>query len=229
MQPLIFRQLFDKETSTYTYIIADPKTTEALIIDPVRNLIDRDLRIIQELGLSLRYIFDTHIHADHITGSGMLREKTGAKIVMSQASGLHSNIVAQDGDTIFLGDIPCVVITTPGHTSGCASLLVRDMIFTGDALLIRKTGRTDFQGGSASQLYDSIMTKIYTLPDATKIFPGHDYSGQTMSSVGEEKIHNVRISETTSREVFIKTMEGVRLEHPKYIEVALPANRVFGN
>jgi sulfur dioxygenase len=147
---------------------------------------------------------------------------------MSHASGLISDVVAKDGDTIFLGDTPCTVIATPGHTSGCASLLVRDMIFTGDTLLIRKTGRTDFQGGSASQLYDSIMTKIYTLPETTKIFPGHDYSGQTMSSVGEEKIHNTRISETTSREEFIKTMDEVKLEHPKYIEVALPANRVFG-
>lgn len=171
MSSLIFRQLFDRETWTYSYIIADPKTREALIIDPVRDQIDRDLRIIAELGLTLRYIFDTHMHADHITGSGILKKKTGAMVVMSHASGLSIDKAANNGDTIFLGDTICTILTTPGHTAGCASLLVGDMVFTGDALLIRKTGRTDFQGGSAGDLYDSIMTKIYSLPDSTIIYP----------------------------------------------------------
>jgi sulfur dioxygenase len=228
MSSLIFRGLFDRETWTYSYIIADPKTQEALIIDPVRNQVDRDLRILTELNLTLRYVFDTHIHADHITGSGILKERTGAKTVMNHAAGLAVDIAADNGDKILLGDTACTILTTPGHTTGCASLLVEDIIFTGDTLLIRKTGRTDFQDGSASNLYDSIMTKIYSLPNATKIYPGHDYTGQTVSSVGEEKIYNERIRAGTSREEFVQTMSKLKLDYPKYIDVALPANNLLG-
>ncbi len=145
MSSYIFRQLFDQKSSTYTYIIADRQTKKAIIIDPVLDQVDRDIILMQELGLTLEYIFDTHIHADHITGSGKIRAKTGAQIIMSQDAGLAVDIAAKDGDILTLGDLKITILLTPGHTVGCASLHVGESIFTGDALLIRKTGRTDFQ------------------------------------------------------------------------------------
>jgi sulfur dioxygenase len=227
--PLIFRQLFDEKSSTYTYIIGDATTRQAVIIDPVRDQIDRDIRLLSELGLTLSHILDTHIHADHITGSGLLRAKTGAKIAMwAWARIAQPDILLADGESLAIGDIQILTIATPGHTDGCTSFLIADMLFTGDALLIRKTGRTDFQWGSAERLYESIKQKIYTLPYTTRIYPGHDYTGQTMSTVGEEKIYNTRIKDTTTVTEFIETMQAVRLDYPKYIDIALPANMHLG-
>ena len=225
----IFRQLFDQKTSTYSYLIGDPVSKKAVIIDPVKEQVDRDMELIKELGLELEYVFDTHIHADHVTGSGQLRKLTGAKIVMGEGAKIaNPDILLKDGETVYVGTVEIQGLSTPGHTSGCMTFQIADMLFTGDALLIRKTGRTDFQEGSSAHLYDSIMKKLYVLPDETRIFPGHDYTGRTMSTVGEEKLHNTRILATTSREEFESTMRSLKLEYPKYIDVALPANRRLG-
>ncbi|MBC7504019.1 MBL fold metallo-hydrolase [Candidatus Gracilibacteria bacterium] len=226
---IIFRQLFDEKSWTYTYILADIETREALIIDPVRDKIDRDLKLIAELGITLTHILDTHIHADHITGSGLLREKTGAKIAMGEGAHIAKpDMMLADGEIFSVGDIKVRAISTPGHTDGCTSYFIGDMLFTGDTLLIRKTGRTDFQGGSAEQLYDSIQNKIYVLPNSTKIYSGHDYTGQTMSTIGEEKSYNTRIKNTTTLVEFIDTMQAVNLDYPKYIDIALTANMQLG-
>ena len=226
---IIFRQLFDEKSSTYTYILADNGSKQAIIIDPVRDQIERDIRLLSELGLTLIYILDTHIHADHITGSGLLRERTGAKIAMwVWARIAQPDILLADGEVFSVGTIQIQTIATPGHTDGCTSFLIAEMLFTGDALLIRKTGRTDFQWGSAERLYESIKQKIYTLPDTTRIYPGHDYTGQTMSTVGEEKAYNTRIKDTNTLTEFIETMQAVRLDYPKYIDIALPANMHLG-
>ncbi len=226
---IIFRQLFDEKTWTYTYIIGDSITRKAVIIDPVLDTVDRDLRILEELELSLVYILDTHIHADHITGSGILRQKTGAKIAMGNwASIAKPDILLHDNESLVIGDIQIQAFETPGHTNGCTSYLVDDMIFTGDTLLIRKTGRTDFQQWLPENLYHSIKNRIYTLPDSTKIYPWHDYTGQMMSTVWEEKRYNTRIKEHTTLEEFIETLDTMKLDYPKYIDVALPANMKLG-
>lgn len=229
MNNIIFRQLFDEKTWTYTYILADARTYEAVIIDPVRDQVDRDIRILSELGFTLIYIFDTHIHADHITGSGLLREKTWAKIAMwSWASIANPDILLQDGETLRFWSIEIKALATPWHTDGCTSYLVDNMVFTGDTLLIRKTGRTDFQWGSPVKLYQSIMHQIYTLPDDTFIYPGHDYTGQMVSTVWEEKLYNTRIPSTTTEPAFTAIMNALNLPYPKYIDEALPANKKLG-
>ncbi len=222
---VLFRQLFDKETSTYTYILADHKTKEALIIDSVKENLNRDLRILKELGLSLKYTLETHIHADHVTASYDLREKTGAKIVLSNDASVECHDIALgDSEKLFLGEVEVIGLKTPGHTKGCMSFLVEGMIFTGDSLLYRGTGRTDFQGGSSQEMFNSIFNKIYTLADSTFIFPGHDYNGHTVSTVGEEKKFNSRISSGVSLEAFKETMGNLNLPKPKRMEIAVPAN-----
>lgn len=226
---MIFRQLFDEKTWTYTYILADSDTREAIVIDPVRDQVERDMRLLTELRLTLRYILDTHIHADHITGSGLLREKTGAQIVMwAGASIAKPDILLSDDEVLIFWSFEIKALATPGHTDGCTSYLVEDMLFTGDTLLIRKTGRTDFQWGSAEKLYHSIMEKIYALPDDTKVYPWHDYTGQTMSTIWEEKLYNTRIRANTSISEFVATMNTLHLPYPKYIDEALSANLQLG-
>ncbi len=229
MNTLTFRQLFDEKTWTYTYILADTTTHEAVIIDPVRDQFERDIRLLTELGLSLKYILDTHIHADHITGSGLLREKTGAKIAMGiWAASAKPDILLDDGDVLAIGNTQIKALSTPGHTDGCTSYLVQNMLFAGDTLLIRKTGRTDFQQGSAEKLYHSIMERLYTLPDETLVYPGHDYTGQTVSTIGEEKQYNTRIRANTSLAELQEILENLHLPYPKYIDEALPANMKLG-
>ena len=226
---IIFRQLFDEKTWTYSYIIGDISSKKAIIIDPVIDKVDRDMKLLQELDLSLTYIFDTHIHADHVTGSGMLRTKTGAKIAMGiWASVAKPDILLKDNDILSIGEIQITTLETPGHTDGCLSFLIDDMVFTGDALLIRKTGRTDFQQGSPEKLFHSIKEKIYTLPESTKIYPGHDYTGQMMSTVVEEKRYNTRIKSDTKVEELEETLHSLKLDYPKYIDIALPANMKLG-
>lgn len=226
---ILFRQLFDEKTWTYTYLLADEETKEALLIDPVRDHVERDLRIIWELGLTLGSVLDTHIHADHITGSGLLREKTGARIVMGAGAHIaNPDLLVDDGQIFQCGKMSITALATPGHTDGCTSYLIGEKLFTGDALLIRKTGRTDFQQGSPEKLYHSIMDKMYTLPDSTQVYPWHDYSGQTMSTIGEEKRHNTRITSNTTLEQFVETMQALHLPYPKYIDEALPANLRLG-
>jgi sulfur dioxygenase len=229
MPSIIFRQLFDEKTWTYTYIIADSETKHAIIIDPVRDQWDRDLRIITELRLILTYILDTHIHADHITGSGLLREKTGAQIALGEGAAITKpDILLKDWEILKFGHLELRALSTPGHTDGCTSFVLWDMLFSGDTLLIRKTGRTDFQQGSPEKMYHSIKQKMYTLPDETKIFPGHDYAGHTMSTIGEEKEFNTRIRKDTTLEEFTETMNALHLSPPKYLDIALPANLRLG-
>lgn len=224
---MFLRQLFDADTWTFTYLLADPASGKALLIDPVRDQVDRDLALIAELGFELQYALDTHVHADHVTGAGLLRERTGCKIVASARGPESADLRLRDGDTLELGALRIEVIATPGHTDDSVSYRVGDELFTGDALLIRGNGRTDFQNGDAGELYDSITRRIFTLPEQTRVWPGHDYKGQTASSVGEEKRHNPRLV-GKSRAQFIALMENLGLPEPRHIRQAVPANREVG-
>jgi len=224
---LIFRQLFDKESSTFTYLLGDPQTKKALIIDTVKEQIDRDLNLIRELGLELVVALDTHVHADHITGSGLLREKIGCKVGLSEKAGASLvDIPIKDGDVIQFGSKSLKALTTPGHTSTCVTYVTEDksMAFTGDALFIRGCGRTDFQDGSTDVLWDSVQTKIFSLPDDCFIYPAHDYKGNSVSTVREEKAFNPRLGGTNTLDSFKKIMAGLNLAMPAKIHIAVPAN-----
>ncbi len=222
---IVFHQLYEPESSTYTYLIADKKTKEAAIIDPVLEMVDRDLKLVDELGLKLKYILDTHIHADHITAADEIRKRTSAKTAVSVDAEVPSvDIPLQDGQELNLGEKNIKVIATPGHTNTCLTFKFQNMIFTGDALLIRGCGRTDFQQGSSDKLYDSVQGKLFALPDETIIFPGHDYRGHTSSSIGEEKKYNPRLSTSKSKVEFGKIMAELKLANPKKIHEAVPAN-----
>lgn len=225
----IFYQLFEQESSTYTYLIADSRSREAALIDSVRETSERDLQLVKDLDLKLKYILDTHIHADHITGSGPLRDKTGAKTGISYAAQVQcADIALIDQQELLLGDKKIKVIATPGHTDACVSYFFENMVFTGDALLIRGTGRTDFQGGSSEKLFESVTEKLFTLPDETKVFPAHDYKGQTCSTIGLEKGLNPRLGKGKTKQDFIKMMSELKLTAPAKIKEALPANRLCG-
>ncbi|CAF1360943.1 unnamed protein product [Rotaria sordida] len=230
------RQLFEQETSTYTYIVADGKTKDALIIDPVITTVARDMQLLKQLGLRLRYAINTHIHADHITGSGRLKALLpDCQSVISKTSGGKADIYIEDGDEIEIGDkddknqrliLECR--STPGHTNGCMTFVWHkgSSVFTGDCLLIRGCGRTDFQQGSPDAIYTSIHKCIFTLPDHFIVYPGHDYTGQTTSTVGEEKKYNTRL--TKSHEDFVAFMKELKLSYPKQIDKAVPANLLCG-
>lgn len=221
----IFYQLFEHESSTYTYLIADPISREAALIDSVIETVERDLQLIKDLDLKLKYILDTHIHADHITGAGELRKRTGAKSAVSALAHVNCvDIPLQDGEDLFLGDKKIKALATPGHTDSCMSFVFEGRVFTGDALLIRGTGRTDFQQGSADKLYDSVHKKLFTLPEDTLVYPGHDYRGQTATTIGLEKRLNPRLGSTKTKAEFIKTMSELKLANPKKIHEAVPAN-----
>jgi sulfur dioxygenase len=223
---MIFRQLIEPQSSTYTYLLADEKTKEGIIIDTVLETADRDFTLIQELGIKLQWILDTHVHADHITGAAVLREKTGAKTGLGKATGLAcADRLFDDGETFQVGSMNIKVLSTPGHTNGCHCFLVNGkMIFTGDTLLIRGCGRTDFQEGSAEKLFDSVRAKIFTLPDETVIYPAHDYQNRTHTTVGEEKELNPRLKLSHNKADFVKIMSELKLDRPKQIDRAVPAN-----
>jgi sulfur dioxygenase len=227
---LIFQQLFDVESSTFTYLLGDRLTKEALLIDPVLENVDRDLKLMSDLGLHLLYVLETHIHADHVTGAGEIRKRTGAKSVLpvnSNADCVDQNI--QDHEILRFGNFFLKALATPGHTDASFSYYCEGMVFTGDALLIRGTGRTDFQGGSADQLFESVMSRLFTLPPETEIYPAHDYHGFTSSTIEAEIQHNPRLGNGRSKEEFKEIMAALKLPYPKKIDTALPANLACGN
>lgn len=224
---MLLRQLFDKESSTYTYLVADPATKEAALIDPVAEQVDRDLQLVQELGLNLKYALDTHVHADHVTGSGLLRERTGARTVASNKGADCVDLRLGHGDRLALGRYEIEVLETPGHTDDSVSYLVDDQVFTGDALFVRGTGRTDFQNGDPEALYESLTEVLFALPEQTVVWPGHDYRGHTVTTIGEEKRHNPRVT-GKSRAQFVEIMNDLGLPRPRKLDVAVPANRECG-
>ncbi len=222
-------QLFDTESSTFTYILSAPGATDAVIVDPVDHNLERDLKHIERLGLKLRFVLETHAHADHVTSAGRLRALTGARAAVPGGCGIESaEVQLKDGDLLRFGTGEAIrVLHTPGHTAGSMSYLWRGNVFTGDTLLIDGCGRTDFQSGSADALYDSVTTRLFTLPDDTRVWPGHDYKGQVVSTIGWEKRHNARLA-GRSRDEFIKLMGELKLPKPKLIDVAVPANQHLG-
>ncbi|CAI2729100.1 unnamed protein product [Schistosoma spindalis] len=226
--PLIFRQLFEKVSSTYTYLLADSHTKDAVLIDPVLETVERDKKLISQLDLKLGPIINTHLHADHVTGSGLLKQIPGSFSVLSHYDGVKVDKIIKHGDVIKFGNFELECRSTPGHTSGCMTLVLHSagVAFTGDTLLIRGCGRTDFQGGSAETLYDSVYSQIFSLPSDYTLFPAHDYLGNTMTTVGEEKAFNPRLTKTKNE--FIKIMNELNLPLPKQIERAIPLNLKCG-
>ncbi|EFJ37235.1 hypothetical protein SELMODRAFT_76878 [Selaginella moellendorffii] len=235
--PLLFRQLFEKDSCTYTYLLADIGHPEkpAVLIDPVDKTVDRDVNLIKELGLKLKYAMNTHVHADHVTGTGLLKSKLpSAKSLISKASKAQADVFVEPGEKIHFGNLYLEVRPTPGHTQGCVTYVSGEgegqpsprIAFTGDALLVRGCGRTDFQGGNARELYKSVHSQILSLPKDTLLYPAHDYKGNTVTTVGEELLHNTRL--TKDEEAFVKIMENLGLPYPKMIDVAVPANMVCG-
>ena len=228
---LICKPLFEQDSSTFTYLIADSVTREAAIIDAVDSMIDRDIALIQELELDLKFIIETHIHADHITSACPLKKTFPlAKIVIGIENidaEACADIMVGEGHILPIGEHEIVAIETPGHTPGCMSYLVDNKVFTGDSLLIRSTGRCDFQGGTASTLYHSIH-KLFTLPDSTLLYPGHDYNGFSVSTIGEEKECNSLIRLEFDEQTFVKKVGNLNLEPPKKINTTVPANHSCG-
>ena len=225
---MIFRQLFDSTSGTYTYILASRPGGEALIIDPVLEKVDRYLQLIRELDLKLVKAADTHLHADHITGLGALRDRTHCITVMGEQT--HADVVSMrvaEGDWIEIEGLRLDVLYTPGHTDDSYSFLLPDRVFTGDTLLIRGTGRTDFQNGDPRAQYDSIFNKLLELPDATLVYPAHDYKGDTVSTIGEEKLFNPRLK-VKSMDEYAELMNNLKLPNPKMMDVAVPANMRVG-
>jgi sulfur dioxygenase len=227
----IFRQLFDPQSSTYTYLLADPATREAVLIDPVFEQARRDAAQVAELGLELLWTVETHVHADHVTAAWLHKQRLGSHIAISRASGADgADRYLSPGDRVEFGRRSLEARATPGHTSGCLTFVLddRSMAFTGDTLLIRGCGRTDFQGGSSRELYSSVRGQIFSLPDECRIYPAHDYRGLTSSSVGEERRHNPRLADGILEDDFAGYMDHLGLAHPKQMDVAVPANLKVG-
>jgi glyoxylase-like metal-dependent hydrolase (beta-lactamase superfamily II)/rhodanese-related sulfurtransferase len=224
---LIFRQLFDSQSSTYTYLLGDEQTRDAVLIDPVFEQVRRDAALLGELGLVLRWTLETHIHADHVTGGWLLKEKLGSRVALSAASGAEgADCYLRNGEEITFGRHALRAISTPGHTSGCVTYVCddRSRAFTGDCLLVRGTGRTDFQGGNPAQMYHSVRERIFALPEACLLYPAHDYRGLTCTSVGEERRYNPRLGDEAALGDFCGHMANLKLAHPKQMDVAVPAN-----
>jgi glyoxylase-like metal-dependent hydrolase (beta-lactamase superfamily II)/rhodanese-related sulfurtransferase len=228
---MLFRQLFDAVSSTYTYLVADEASREAVIIDTVFEQHARDAALVRELGLRLLFAVDTHCHADHVTGAWLMKVDLGSKIAVSGAYGARNvDVPLSHGDVIRFGSHALSVRATPGHTAGCLSLVTEGdaMVFTGDALLVRGAGRTDFQQGDAHRLFRSIHDQLMTLPDTCVVWPAHDYEGRTSSTIGEERRFNARIGGGAREEDFVGYMENLNLPHPKQLDAALPANMRSG-
>jgi glyoxylase-like metal-dependent hydrolase (beta-lactamase superfamily II)/rhodanese-related sulfurtransferase len=225
---MIFRQLFDSTSGTYSYLLASRAGGEALILDPVLEKVDRYCQLLRELDLKLVKAVDTHLHADHVTGLGELRDRTHCITVMGEQS--KADVVSMrvgDGDRVMIEGLGLDVMYTPGHTDDSYSYLMSDRVFTGDTLLIRGTGRTDFQNGSARAQYDSIFNRLLKLPDETMVFPAHDYKGDTVSTIGEEKRFNPRL-QVRSADDYVEMMNNLKLPNPKLMDVVVPANMHVG-
>ncbi len=228
---MLFRQLFEPQSSTYTYLLADENSGEAVVIDPVFEEVRREIALIEELGLKLLASLETHVHADHVTGAWLLKSKLGSRIALSAQSGAEgADIYLKNGDRVAFGKRYVEARATPGHTNGCMTFVLddRSMAFTGDALLIRGCGRTDFQQGNARALFRSVREQIFSLPGSCTVYPGHDYNGSTASSVGEEMAHNPRLGTGIREDDFCGYMGNLGLAHPKKMDIAVPANLKCG-
>lgn len=226
---MIFRQLLEPVSSTYTYVLGCADTGEAVLIDPVVNAMDRDLQVLQSLGLRLAYTLDTHIHADHITAALELKKRTGSRIAAPAFDRLPcTDFGMEEGRPLRVGSVSIEGLHTPGHTDGHFAYRVGDRVFTGDALLIDGCGRTDFQNGDSRALYESVMRKLFTLADETLVYPAHDYAGRHVSSVAQEKARNPRLGAGKSLAEFERIMAALDLPYPKFIDFAVPGNRACG-
>ncbi|ALG68607.1 MBL fold metallo-hydrolase [Beggiatoa leptomitoformis] len=230
---MIFQQLFESSSSTYTYLLGCPITKTAVLIDPVLETVERDISILNALGLTLRYTLETHIHADHLSGGYQLRQRTGCLIALPAIEQLPcADIGIEEGTPLCVGEVQIHPLYTPGHTSSHHAYYVDTgthlMLFSGDALLIDACGRTDFQAGNAGQLYDSIQHKLFTLPNETLVYPGHDYEGRFISSIAQEKQRNPRLSNNKSKQAFIELMNGLKTPNPRKMAFAVPSNKQCG-
>lgn len=226
---LEFHQFQEAESSTFTYLLADPQSREAIIIDPVFETVERDLQWIREGGYSLKWILDSHVHADHITGAWKIKEATGAQTAVSGAAGVQCvDRLLKDGDRLSFGRAEILARMTPGHTDSCMSFILPGAVFTGDTLLIKGCGRTDFQQGSSEKLWKSVHEILFRLPDETIVFPAHDYKGNLSSRIGIEKKFNPRLGGKKSMEEFVQIMSELKLDPPKKIQVSVPANLQCG-
>lgn len=225
---MIFRQLFHADTGTYTYLLGCEETREAILIDPVIDNLEQYLELLRQLNLGLVLALDTHVHADHITALGALREKTGCISMMGEpARATCVSASFRDGDILRFGKLSLKAIYTPGHTDDSYSFLFENYVFTGDTLLIRGSGRTDFQNGSARDQYHSLFNKLLTLPDDTRVYPAHDYKGWTVSTIAEEKTWNPRL-QVADEAAYVELMGKLKLANPKHMDVAVPANLACG-
>ena len=225
---MIFRQLFDHKSSTYTYLLAERAGGEALLIDPVDENTDQYVRLLNALDVKLVLAVDTHIHADHVTALGSLAAKTDCVTAMGEASGVECvSVRFSEGEKLRVDNLHLDIVYTPGHTDDSYSFLLPDRVFTGDTLLIRGTGRTDFQNGDPAAQYDSLFGKLLTLPSDTFVYPAHDYNGMTVSTIGEELRHNPRL-QVGSRQAYIEQMNALDLKDPELMDIAVPANRCCG-
>lgn len=226
---MIFRQLFEPTSSTYTYLLGCELTGQAVLIDPVVSAVERDLQELERLGLKLAFTLDTHIHADHITAALELKRRTGSRIAGPAMDRLPCTEVGiVEGTPFTVGSLSFTPLHTPGHTDGHFAYLLADRLFSGDALLIDGCGRTDFQNGSADDLFHSVRTKLFTLPDSTLVYPGHDYHGRRVSTIAREKQCNPRLGEAISLERFRDIMASLNLPYPNFIDHAVPGNRECG-
>jgi len=225
---MIFRQLFDQTSQTYTYLLAERRGGEALLIDPVLENTAQYIRLLKELDVKLVMAADTHIHADHVTALGELRDQTGCASAMGAMTRAECvSVHFHEGEKLCVDKLHLDILYTPGHTDDSYSFVLPDRVFTGDTLLIRGTGRTDFQNGDPAAQYDSLFGKLLTLPEHTRVYPAHDYNGMTVSTIGEEKRHNPRL-QVADKQAYIELMNGLELDDPKLMDIAVPANRACG-
>jgi len=227
---MIFKQLFDTDTSTYTYLLACEQTKKSILIDTVASQLENYIQLLDNLKLTLTFTLETHVHADHVTAASLLRDTLDSKSVVHRDAGaMCADLLVTDNIELQVGSLLIKVLHTPGHTSGCVSYVVGDRVFTGDSLLINGCGRTDFQQGDSSTLYHSVHNKLFTLADDTLVYPGHDYNGHRVSSIAQEKALNSRLSLDKSESDFVNIMQNLNLAYPKYIDEALPANQACGS